>query len=99
MKKLIILAALAVVLPVNADVLATMRNNAGGFIKLTDIKGACGNGQFVTYATSSGNASMWDCWFSADGDVFVKFDELPMKIFNVGDFTLTPSGIKKRDAL
>ena len=70
-------------------VFATMTNNAGGKIVLTDMQGPCSEGQNVAIAYTSNGTTFKGCWTYADGLVFIKYDEGIMRTHEVEGFTLT----------
>ena len=66
MKKLII--ALAIFASVaHAEIIAVLRNRAGGTIALTDVSTQkCGSTSRAAYSTSPSNETAWGCWFLDD---------------------------------
>lgn len=81
----------------HAEVIATMPNNAGGQIKLTDNTGNCAKDSTnVAYSTSDTGAFLIGCWFTVDDDVFISFDGGRIqRAFKVRDFSVKPTTRKQ----
>lgn len=87
MKKLLLALLLAADM-VHAGNIATMKNQAGGLIYLTDAKTRdCKDGRAV-YATSSSGGSTWGCWFLIDDMIHVAWDTGGTSAFPANAFTL-----------
>lgn len=88
MKKLLLILLLAAGMA-QADTIATMRNQAGGFIYLTNTQTKdCKPEGRVVYATSDGGGSTWGCWFLIDDMIHVAWDAGGTSAFKVTSFTL-----------
>jgi hypothetical protein len=59
---------------VQATVIATMPNKAGGEIVLTDVPAEqCGTG-FISYTTSPNGPTLYGCWWSDERMVHISYD-------------------------
>ena len=87
--KTILTAAIFAVTSAYAGNLATMKNQAGGLIYLTDAKTRdCKDNGRAVYATSSSGGSTWGCWFLIDEMVHIVWDTGGTSAFPAGAFTL-----------
>ena len=93
MKKLLICLALWCGLA-NADIIATLKNKAGGLIILTDVKtDKCKNG--VAYSYGSSNTTYWGCWFTDELMVHVRWTDGETTAYPIENFTITEEWANK----
>ena len=59
---------------VYADTVATMLNNSGGKIVLTDKDCQSDSRQFMAYTTSNSVSTQFGCWFSDDSMVHITWE-------------------------
>lgn len=92
MKRILLAASLAAAsLAAHAGVIATMRNDAGGFVKLTDNTGtACSSsGRFVVSTTNRGRA-ITGCYYYTGTGVLINWDSgSGSSYFELDDFKAT----------
>lgn len=94
MIKHILTAAIATLAfgPAAADVVATLPNNAGGHIRLTD--DACssrvnqGMSLRFAYSTTKDGRYFTGCWGMVDDDVMVFFDDGERRLYPADNFTI-----------
>ena len=79
------LLALALIGAAHAGTVATMKNNAGGMIVLTDAR--CDKKSLVVYANSDTGKTMFGCWFVDDNFVFIRWNDGEIKTYPFGDWT------------
>jgi len=94
MKKLILLAALAVSVSIGAITLETT-NQSGGKIVLTEKQGICPEGQLLAYGTSPNGNVNTGCWVAMDGRAFVRYDSGDMRVYESSIFTVKGGTNKK----
>ena len=87
MKRIILLAALAVSFNTQAVTFETT-NTAGGKIVLTDKVGKCTDGAHAAYGTSKTGQVIFGCWFFATNRVFVTYEKGDVRAYEVGNFTI-----------
>ena len=95
MRKALLAVALAV-LPLcamandQARVVATMPNNVGGHIKLTN--GFCDATQehFVAYTTAPNGDVAVGCWALLDNDVVIRYESGTVKVYPANAFNVRP---------
>jgi hypothetical protein len=88
-------AALLTTAPVHADTLATIPNQAGGKIHLTDnTADTCAKGYLAAYSTSSDvNVNvMRGCWRVIDDSAHILWSNGNERMFPLAVFELTPYG-------
>ena len=89
MKKLIIALLICFSSVAHADILAWLKNRAGGYMYFTDTqcsdKGAYWK---IVYSTNDSGGSTFGCWFYSDGMVHVEWNNGGTSAFNVNDLTL-----------
>ena len=87
MKKLLIILMLFSPLA-QADILAWLKNQAGGYIYFTDTQ-CSRKGEYwkVVYGTNKSGGSTFGCWFYSDGMVHVQWDTGNTSAFNAADLT------------
>ena len=69
-------------------IFATLPNESGGKIVLTDLQAACSDGQLVAIAYAPSGTTFKGCWTYADGLVFIKYEDGDMRTHEIGAFTL-----------
>lgn len=88
-KQMIVVAALTVAGMAQAGNLATLKNQAGGLIYLTDSKSKdCSPDGRTMYSTNSGGGSIWGCWYLIDEMVHIVWESGGTSAFPAGAFTL-----------
>jgi hypothetical protein len=97
MKNFIVAAALLfAVLQANAEVIASLPNEAGGQILLTNAKGPCKNGLLMMSTVKSGEY-LQGCWSPYDEQVFVVYADGSSRMYPMEGFTLrTRQQVKPR---
>lgn len=76
--------------PVQAAVVATMSNEAGGKIVLMDDTIEACDGSYTAYSTSPKNQTIWGCWFVDDEFVHITWKEdNQTRSYPVGDFVMS----------
>lgn len=90
-KKLLIACILLVYTNANAEILALLRNQAGGIMYFTDTKCPTQSNPYwkIIYSTLSGGQTIWGCWFYDSGMVHVRWDNGNTSAFDANDLTLT----------
>ena len=88
MKKLLLILLLCTSSLVHADILAWLKNRAGGYIYFTDTQ-CSGKGEYwkIVYGTTQSGGSTFGCWFYADGMVHVQWNSGNTSAFNASDLT------------
>ncbi len=95
MKKLLIFLALWCGLA-NADIIATLRNRAGGLIVLTDVSiDRCKNYAGTAYTTGSDSKTSWGCWFSDDLMVHIRWTDGDTTAYPIENFTVNEEVVKR----
>ena len=74
MKKLLLILGALLALNANADTVASMPNNGGGKIVLTDKECQSDSRQFMAYTTSQSISTQFGCWFSDDSMVHISWE-------------------------
>ena len=78
MKKLLLALSLVCCLS-NATTIATMKNEAGGLIVLTDSK--CDKNSRLAYGNDSSGNTVLGCWFTDDNFVFITWKDGSIKTY------------------
>ena len=93
LKFALIALLLILVSPVSAEILATLENEAGGKIVLTNTQvDACKNG-FAAYATSPRGNTQWGCWFVDEDFVHITWlDDGNTRSYETSEFTIRVNG-------
>lgn len=88
MKKLLLALLLCTSTLAQADIVAWLKNRAGGYIYFTDTH-CSGKGAYwkILYATTDSGKSIFGCWFYADGMVHVEWNNGNTSAFNANDLT------------
>ena len=71
-----------------AAILATMANNAGGKVAITDTKGSCPEHQFMALTYNQAGETSTGCWFYLDGLIMVKWEGKTVRTYEAGGFEL-----------
>jgi hypothetical protein len=80
----------------HADIIATLRNKAGGLIVLTDVSiDRCKNYAGTAYATGSDSKTTWGCWFSDDLMVHVRWTDGDTTAYPLENFTVNEEVVKR----
>ena len=89
--KKLLLILLLVCGSANAEILALLRNQAGGIMYFTDAQCATESNPYwkIIYSTISGGQTVWGCWFYSDGMVHVRWQNGNTSAFDATDLTLT----------
>lgn len=89
MRRFILVGLMAVLaIQADAEIIATMKNQAGGLIYLTNnVTDKC-RPQRVMFANNSDGKSIWGCWFVDEVVVHVRWEDGGTSAFPVDAFTL-----------
>ena len=71
-----------------AAILATMANNAGGKVAITDTSGSCPENQFMALTYSQSGDTSTGCWIYLDGLVMVKWEGKTVRTYEADSFEL-----------
>ena len=80
----------------HADIIATLKNRAGGVIVLTDVPtDRCKNYAGTAYATGSDSKTSWGCWFSDDLMVHIRWTDGDTTAYPIENFTVNEEAVKR----
>lgn len=91
MRRFILMATMFIVAyQADAEVIAVLRNQAGGFINLTDsATEICKPNGRAVFATSRDGGSSWGCWYLLDEMIHVRWNSGKTSAFPTEDFIVT----------
>lgn len=86
-KALIVLALACATVTAQAAIVATMANEAGGSINLTDRKSVeCGSGRRVAFAMHPAGDVIVGCWTFIEEKIHIRYEQGTNKMHEFGDF-------------
>lgn len=94
MKKLL-LALLLVSNISYADIAATMRNKAGGYIALTSDVCSTSDTMFQAYSSMPNHSTMWGCWYSDTINVHIRWSDGDYRTYPLENWSVDQAVVRK----
>lgn len=80
----------------HAEVVATLKNRAGGYIVLTDVvTDRCREFAGSVYTTSDNNQTTWGCWFTDDVMVHIRWNDGDTRAYPIDNFSVNTEAVRR----